>query len=116
MEPPADIEQYSNSPSKMGLSSPTLSVEERIECGNTFLAGLQRTLLLLPRIVVGIFWVDAMQKLDVIVRVKLRHLASCRWLRSLETVMEADEPFIHRCADHYEDGMGCKLTKISIFL
>jgi hypothetical protein len=29
MDPPAEMEQYSNNPSKIGLSSPTLSIPEQ---------------------------------------------------------------------------------------
>ena len=75
MEPPADIEQYSNRPSNTGQSSPTLSAyisviaAPRKQCAPT--------LVLLFRIVAHVARRNPTEELYVFVGMKLRHLPFC---------------------------------------
>ena len=73
MEPPADIEQYSNKPSNTGQSSPTLSRY----VVNILVSGNQSTptFVLFLNIGVHITWGDSAEKFDVFIRVELSHFA-----------------------------------------
>ena len=71
IEPPADIEQYSNKPSNTGQSSPTLSRQ----IVNMLVSGIQSTptFVLFLNIRVHITWSDSAEKFDVFVGVELGH-------------------------------------------
>lgn len=77
MDPPAEIEQYSNSPSNTGQSSPTLSGCETtlISVSSEYIEGGIRTLVLLLHKRVHVDRCYPVQEFDVFVRVKLCHFS-----------------------------------------
>lgn len=94
MEPPAEMEQYSNNPSKIGQSSPTLSVHQgyqtlsvsNLATASWLIYGYEAqvpTFLLFSSVAVRILRVDAVQEVDVFIRVELRHLPLGRRFCSL---------------------------------
>lgn len=91
MDPPAEMEQYSNKPSNMGQSSPTLSITHTVSCNSCRASkemGLPATLsqltfnLLLCELK-SCIGRNAVQEIDVLVRVELGHLAFRSWFGAL---------------------------------
>lgn len=86
MEPPAEMELYSNRPSKTGQSSPVLtavafkhkSISMRASLPAAAISQGRLTLGLFPSVVVHIVRRDATEEFDIFVCVKLSHfLSSC---------------------------------------
>ena len=69
----------------------TAKLEEAIEHG-TIISDVVFSLL--PHETVHIVWCDFLQEIDVVVRVKLGHFASCRRFRALRKCQQKLEPMI----------------------
>ena len=78
IDPPADIEQYSNNPSNTGQSSPTLSESDGDTLsGSVYHIERRRTLVLFLHKGVHVAGGYSTQKLDVFIRVELSHFPFC---------------------------------------
>ena len=74
MDPPAEMEQNSNNPSKAGQSSPIKTgVESSVSRGSNAEGVRRRTAGSVPAHVLHRFGTDASEEIDVFVRVEFRH-------------------------------------------
>lgn len=65
MDPPADIELYSNSPSNTGQSSPTLSKTRSLE--PLVRDKSERTFMLLLHLGIHVIWRDSAEKFNIFI-------------------------------------------------